>query len=92
MGKYLIIAAACLLIPALLITASGGGNDLDEMKQLLASLNDPKMAVSDLAFFLATHNYDARPTKDYVELKLDGKVYKLVPNGDNGSCKVTPLD
>ena len=83
MGKYIFVTLAILAVLALLITASAGGNDLDNLKKLVSSLNDPKMTVQDLAFFLATHNYDARPTKDYVELKLDDKVYKLIPNGGN---------
>jgi hypothetical protein len=93
MGKYLIIAADCLIILMLIIPAGAEESDLEELKQLLSSLNDPKMTVSDLAFLLATHNYDARPAKDYVELKLEGEIYKLIPNGnDPGLCKIIPLD
>lgn len=39
------------------------------------------MTSNDLAFFLATHNYDATPKDSYVVVKLDGMVYKAVPNG-----------
>lgn len=92
MGKYLIISTVCLVISALLITGSAAGNSPDELKQLLSSLNDPKISVLDLAFFLATHNYDARPANGYVELKLDGKAYKLIPNSDQGLCTIIPLN
>lgn len=81
MSKYPIIIAACLAVSVLVPIASAEGNGIEEMKHLLSSVNDPKMAVTDLAFFLVTHNYDARPAKDYVELKLDGNIYKLIPNG-----------
>ena len=40
------------------------------------------MNTQDLAYFLATHNYDAIPKNGCVELKLDGQAYKLTPNGD----------
>lgn len=92
MGKYLIISIASLVISALLITSSAAGNGPDELKQLLSSLNDPKISVLDLAFFLATHNYDAKPAKDYVDLRLDGKAYKLIPNSDQGLCTIIPLN
>ena len=92
MGRYLVFSIACLATSMLLITGSAGGNDLDGLKQLLSSLNDPRISVLDLAFFLATHNYDAKPAKTYVELKLDGKAYKLIPNGDQGLCKIIPLN
>jgi len=39
------------------------------------------MGVKDLAFLLVTHDFDAFPKKDHVEVNIDGSVYKLVPNG-----------
>jgi hypothetical protein len=48
------------------------------------------MGVKDLAFFLATHDFDAVPKKDHVEVNIDGSVYKLVPNGQlSGLANVT---
>jgi hypothetical protein len=38
------------------------------------------MTPNDLAFFLATHNYDATPKNGYVQVKIDGTIYKVVPN------------
>ncbi len=91
MGKYLIITIAIFVALALIIMASAGSDDLGNIKKLLSSLDDPKMTISDLAFFLATHNYDARPTKDCVELKLNGTVYRLIPGrGDSELCKIIP--
>jgi hypothetical protein len=95
MGKYLIISVTCLLVLTLIFAPSAGekGDDLEELIQLLSSLNDPKITVSDLAFLLATHNYDAWPAKGYVELRLNGKIFKLIPNGDDpGLCNVIPSD
>ncbi|MGD0952042.1 MAG: hypothetical protein ABR985_06555 [Methanotrichaceae archaeon] len=39
------------------------------------------MNANDLAFLLVTHDFDAIPKKDFVEVRLNKTVYKLVPNG-----------
>jgi hypothetical protein len=45
------------------------------------------MNAQDLAFFLAFHGCDVIPKNGYVELNLDGKILKLVPNGpEPGLC------
>ncbi|VVB64454.1 Uncharacterised protein [uncultured archaeon] len=41
------------------------------------------MKTDDLAFFLGTHNYGATPKDGYVQVKIDGTIYKVVPNGAN---------
>ncbi|NPV62587.1 MAG: hypothetical protein HPY61_08140 [Methanotrichaceae archaeon] len=81
------IVAIAMLSSA--VSASEG--DISELKSLILSFEDTKMTVEDLAFYLATHNYDARPVKDHVELKVDEKRYKLIPNGDApGICDILP--
>jgi hypothetical protein len=73
----------------LLQSASGDG--VNELKESISSFDDPKITVQDLAFFLMTHNFDAKPTSDGVELNLEGTTYKLVPNGDKpGLCDISP--
>ena len=48
------------------------------------------MSAEDLAFFLVTHDFDATPKNDYVEVRLNGVVYKVVPNGSKpGLADVT---
>jgi len=50
------------------------------------------MSAEDLAFFLVTHDFDANPKKDYVEVRLDGVVYKVVPNGSkSGLADITVM-
>jgi hypothetical protein len=66
----------------LLQTATAYENDIIELKARISSFDDPKITVQDLAFLLVTHNFNAAPMGDYVELKLDGTTYKLTPNGD----------
>ncbi len=49
---------------------------------LLSSYEDIGITVKDLAFFLATHGYDATPEKSYVVVRLSGdKEVYLTPNG-----------
>ena len=62
--------------------ASASSDDISNLKKLISASNDPKMNTQDLAFFLATHNYDVTPKEGYVELRLDGQVYKVTPNSD----------
>jgi len=48
------------------------------------------MGVKDLAFFLVTHDFDAAPKKDHVEVQIDGTLYVLLPNGQSsGLANVT---
>jgi hypothetical protein len=79
------------ILIGLLQTASASGNDITELKERIFSFDDPKITVQDLAFFLLTHNFDAKPMGDYIELKLNGTIYKLIPNGDKpGLCNISP--
>jgi hypothetical protein len=47
------------------------------------------MTVEDLAFFLATHNYNATPKEGYVQVIVDGTIYKAVPNSTTGLAELT---
>jgi len=77
----------------LLHTAPASGNDISELRERIFSFEDSKITVQDLAFYLVTHNYDAVPRDGYVELQLDGEIYRLVPNGNApGVCDVSPLN
>ena len=81
--KYLMaIMAACIIITAGLNTASASGEDISDLKKLISVNEDVRMNSQDLAFFLATHNYNVVPKDGYVEIDMVGKIYKLVPNGD----------
>jgi len=47
------------------------------------------MNTQDLAFFLATHNYNVVPKDVYVELDLNGMILKLTPNREKpGLCGI----
>ena len=65
-------------------------DDLGRLNKLISSLEDPLIDSQDLAFFLATHNYDATPKGGYAEIKLNDAVYKLTPNGEKpGLCNIS---
>lgn len=63
-------------------TACALGGDISDLGSLIANNEDTRIDSQDLAFFLATHNYNATPMDGYVELNLNGKIRKLIPNGD----------
>ena len=87
--KYLLaITAACILM-AFMNTASVIGEDISDLKNLISGNEDTRMNSLDLAFFLATHNYNAVPRDGYVELNLNGITYKLSPNSEKpGLCDI----
>lgn len=81
------------IVPYLLVTlvyvafapasyASGPANS-EELTKLISQSYDDRMTINDLAFFLATHNYDATPKDGYVQVKIDGTIYRVVPNNAN---------
>jgi hypothetical protein len=50
------------------------------------------MTVDDLAFFLATHNYNATPEESYVQVIVDATIYKAVPNSATGLAELTIMN
>ena len=87
--KYLLaITAACILM-TVMNTASAVGEDISDLKKLISGNEDTRMNSRDLAFFLVTHNYNAVPRDGYVELNLNGTIYKLIPNSKKpGLCDI----
>ena len=84
---YLLAALVCAAFAP--TSYASGVADSKELTNLISQSCDARMTTNDLAFFLATHNYYAVPRGDHVDLKLNGKVYKLVPNGDApGLCNI----
>ena len=57
--------------------------DSTELSKRISQNEDLQITPNDLAFFLATHNYDATPKDGYVQVKINGTIYKAVPNGAN---------
>ena len=89
--KYVAMIALVCMMAAVLSTvmASAESDDLYSLRNLITSYEDSLINSPDLAFFLATHNYDAVPRGNHVDLNLNGKVYQLIPNGDApGLCSI----
>ena len=77
---------------AFAIPASGASNDYSTLMKLILDNEDGHMNAMDLAFLLATHNFDATPEAGYVIVKLDGVIYSLKPNGEKpGLADVTTI-
>ena len=83
---------AFMSIIMLFISACPGecmSDDLVGLNQLISSFEDQLIDSQDLAFFLATHGYDAVPKGKHVEVTLSGAVYRLIPNGEKpGLCDI----
>jgi hypothetical protein len=63
---------------------------LTDLKSAISSFDDPHMDADDLAFYLATHDFDAKPKGNYVEVGLGDKTCKLTPNGSApGLCTIS---
>ncbi|MCK9440215.1 MAG: hypothetical protein M0Q13_02170 [Methanothrix sp.] len=90
-----------LLIPAIIfillttpsvIALSTTEAEYSVLIKSITTIEDPRMDVNDLAFFLVTHDFDAVPKRDHVEVRIDDTVYKLVPNGQYpGLANVTVI-
>jgi hypothetical protein len=78
---YLLVALVCAAFaPA---SYASGVDESKELTKLISQSCDALMTPNDMAFFLATHNLDATPNDGYVQVKIDGTIYKVVPNGTN---------
>jgi hypothetical protein len=80
----LIIASVCSTT-----SASASDEGLFDLKELTSSFDDPQMNSYDLAFYLATHGFNAVPDSGHVELSQSGSIYILTPNGEKpGLCDI----
>jgi hypothetical protein len=78
-----------MIILSVLPTASASSSSLSDLKSLVSSFDDPNMGANDLAFYLASHGFDASPRGGFVEVDLGGHNYKLTPNGPApGLCSI----
>jgi len=86
---WLIAAIICATL-AFTTPVSGASDDYSALMKLITDNEDSRMNAMDLAFLLATHNFDATPEKGCVIVKLEGMIYSLTPNGEKpGLAEVT---
>ncbi len=69
-GAICLMAAIICAAVAIAIPASGESDDYHALMKLIMDNEDSHMDALDLAFFLATHNFDATPEDGYVIVKL----------------------
>ncbi|KQC14426.1 MAG: hypothetical protein APR56_03785, partial [Methanosaeta sp. SDB] len=78
-GKRLLLA---LLVVSIILPATAVCAEENDLWLLISSYEDIGITVQDLAFFLATHGFDATPERSYVTVRLsDGSEAYLTPNG-----------
>ena len=87
------ISAICLISIVIMLalpTVGASNASLSDLKSTISSFDDPRMDAEDLAFYLVTHDFDAKPKGGYVEVGLEGRICKLTPNGPApGLCTIT---
>jgi hypothetical protein len=76
------VKISLLIFCLALIPATSNCAEENDLWLLISSYEDIGMTVQDLAFFLATHGYDATPERSYVTVRFsDGSLAYLTPNG-----------
>jgi hypothetical protein len=80
-NPHILTVILILLTTLSFTTLSSATADNSVLLKLISQNEDSRMGEKDLAFFLVTHDFDAVPKKDCVEVHIDDTVYKLVPNG-----------
>jgi hypothetical protein len=89
--SYLIAALICISFVSA-SSASGAVAENSDLTEVISQYQDVHMTVEDLAFFLATHNYNATPKEGYVQIIADGTDYKAVPNSATGLAELTVMN
>lgn len=65
---------------ALQVTGGSASAGYQDLLSLCNTNEDARINVEDLAFLLVTHDFDAMPRGDYVEVRIDGSIYRVKPN------------
>jgi hypothetical protein len=84
------LISICLVsLAIMLVPVSASNASISDLKSTVSAFEDAHMNAEDLAFYLATHNFDARPNGGHVEVNLGGGICKLTPNGSApGLCSI----
>jgi hypothetical protein len=81
------ILAICM--NAILYPVAASEDKGSDLRAAVFAFEDERITIYDLAFYLATHGFDATPKETYVELRFNHAIYKLVPNGNTpGLCDI----
>ena len=86
------LSAICLMSLAIMLAVpavSASKASISDLKSTISAFEDTHMNAEDLAFYPATHNFDAKPNGGHVDVNLDGSICKLTPNGSApGLCSI----
>lgn len=92
MGQLVPILFAALICDAFApMSYASGVADSTELSKLISQSGDTNTIPNDLAFFLATHNYNAAPKNGYVQAKISDTSYKVVPGGSQPGLSDLPI-
>jgi hypothetical protein len=86
-ATYLIAALTCIVFVSA-NPAFGTVAENSNLAKLISQYHDTHMTVNDLAFFLATHNYDAIPRDGYVQITINGATCKATPDNETGYAEL----
>ena len=86
-AAYLIMALTCIVFVSA-NPAFGAVAENSDLAKLVSQYHDTHMTVNDLAFFLATHNYDAIPRDGYVQISINDATCKAKPNNETGYAEL----
>ena len=89
--SYLIAALTCIVVVSA-NPAFGAVTENRDLKELISQYHDTHMTVIDLAFLLATHNYNATPKDGYVQITIDDTIFKAVPNSATGLAEISIIN
>ncbi len=87
-----LIASLTIIVIALANPAFGAVVDNRDLTDLISQYNDTHMTVEDLAFFLAIHNFYATPKEGYVQVTIDGLLYRAIPNSATGFAELSTMN
>ena len=87
------LLAALICVAFAPASYASGVAESTELSKLISQNEDTYITPNDLAFFLATHNYDATPKDGYVQVKIGGTIYEVVPNwADPGMADLSTIN
>ncbi|VVB64494.1 Uncharacterised protein [uncultured archaeon] len=89
--SYLIAALTCIVFVSA-NPAFGAVAENQNLKEAISQCQDTHVTVEDLAFFLATHNYNATPKDGYVQVTINSMVYRAVPNRTTGLAEISIMN
>lgn len=79
-GAVHLIAALLLGMVVSMVPLCSASTDYQDLLDLSNANEDVRINAQDLAFLLVTHNFDATPRGDHVEVRINGLIYRVTPN------------